>query len=249
MKVLFLRDARPYFLLFAVCAPIAAVCTLLAFFVVPETLLALQILLGALALLAGAALVIGPPLIAVFRFWGIFSQPYRIYELTLPVSCRVQLALRFLLAFGFLVAGAVIFLACTLALVQLVDLVSLVGASAEDIFSAVYGFLSSEPILVPEVVLLLLLMAVFDLAFLFAICAMGQYMPASRGVTAVLLYFLMTIVVFPALSNYLLLPVFLLIGAWSLPFAGLVGILFYALLDWLLLWFVYMTLSRRMNLR
>ena len=249
MKALLLRDATPYFLLLVIAAPIAAVCTLLAFYAVPETLSVLQIVLGSLALLAGAALVIGPPLIAAFRFWGIFSQPHRIYELTLPVSCRAQLALRFLLAFGFFVAGAVILLACTLAVVQLVDLVSLVGASAEDIFSAVYGFLSSEPILVPEVVLLLLLMAVFDLAFLFAVCAMGQYMPVSRGVTVILLYFLMTIVVFPALSNYLLLPVFLLIGNWSLPFAGLVGILFYALVDGLLLYFVYVTLSRRMNLR
>lgn len=249
MKVLFLRDAKPYLLLFAVALPIAALCTLLALFAVPSSLFPVQLLLAALALLAGAALVLGALIIGVVRFWGLLAKPHRIYEFTLPVSCRVQLALRFLLCYLSFVLGAVVLIVCTCSLVQLVDLISLVGASWEDILSAVYGFLSSEPVLVLEVVVLLLLSGAFEAAFLFAVCAAGQYVPASRGVVAVLLYCLFTFVIFPPLSNYLLLPLFFYIGAWSLPFAGLLAILFYCIVDGLLLYFVYVTLSRRLNVR
>ena len=247
MKQLILRQLKPYLTAFLALGALTALFTLLVLFALPAS--AFRLLLLFLALLTGGALILAPFIIALVLFVQLLYRPYGNYELTLPLTPQSQLFLRFGFALVFVLLGAAVFLPCALALLPLIDLMPVLGVSAEDILSVVYAYLSFEPILIFEAVLLLLLMLSFELAFLYFLCASGQHFPMLRGAMPFLVYLFCTVVVFPLLTDYLLLPVFFYIGAWSMPFAGLAAVLFFGLVDAALLYFVYMTLSRRIDVK
>ena len=120
-------------------------------------------------------------------------------------------------------------LASVFLLLPAVDFIPLFGVSAQDIFSAVYAFLSSEPVLDLELVLLLFAWAAFELLFLMALPAIGCTFPQGARVAVPVLAFLAcTFFVFPYLTDNVLLPVLSLIASWSIPFAALLLFLAYA---------------------
>ena len=146
-----------------------------------------------------------------------------------PAVSRRQVATHFLTGYCFLLLGVGVLLASVFLLLPAVDLIPLFGVSAQDILSAVYAFLSSEPVLYLELVLLLLAWAAFELIFLMALPAIGCTFPQGARVAVPVLAFLAcTFFVFPYLTDNVLLPVLSLIASWSIPFAALLLFLAYA---------------------
>lgn len=146
-----------------------------------------------------------------------------------PVISRRQVAAHFLTGYCFLLLGGGVLLASVFLLLPAVDLIPLFGVSAQDILSAVYAFLSSEPVLYLELVLLLLAWAAFELLFLMALPAIGYTLPQGARVAVPILAFLAcTFFVFPYLTDNVLLPVLSLIASWSIPFAAFLLFLAFA---------------------
>ena len=146
-----------------------------------------------------------------------------------PAVSRRQVAAHFLTGYCFLLLGEGVLLASVFLLLPAVDLIPLFGVSAQDILSAVYAFLSSEPVLYLELVLLLLAWAAFELLFLMALPAIGCTFPQGARVAVPVLAFLAcTFFVFPYLTDNVLLPVLSLIASWSIPFAAFLLFLAYA---------------------
>ena len=146
-----------------------------------------------------------------------------------PAVSRKQVAAHFLMGYCFLLLGGGVLLAAVFLLLPAVDLIPLFGVSAQDIFSAVYAFLSSEPVLYLELVLLLFAWAAFELLFLMALPAIGCTFPqGARVAVPVLAFFACTFFVFPYLTANVLLPVFSLVASWSIVFAAFLLILAYA---------------------
>ena len=146
-----------------------------------------------------------------------------------PVISRRQVAAHFLTGYCFLLLGGGVLLASVFLLLPAVDLIPLFGVSAQDILSAVYAFLSSEPILYLELALILFAWAAFELLFLMALPAIGCTFPQGARVAVPVLAFLAcTFFVFPYLTDNVLLPVLSLIASWSIPFAAFLLFLAYA---------------------
>lgn len=146
-----------------------------------------------------------------------------------PLISRRQVAAHFLTGYCFLLLGGGILIASVFLLLPAVDLIPLFGVSAQDILSAVYAFLSSEPILYLELALILFAWAAFELLFLMALPALGHTLPQGARVAVPVLAFLAcTFFVFPYLTDNVLLPVLSLIASWSIPFAALLLFLAYA---------------------
>ena len=145
------------------------------------------------------------------------------------VVSRRQVTIHFLTGYCFLLLGVGVLLASVFSLLPAVDLIPLFGVSAQDILSAVYAFLSSEPVLYLELVLLLFSWAAFELLFLMALPAIGCTFPQGARVAVPVLAFLAcTFFVFPFLTDNVLLPVLSLIASWSIVFAALLLFLAYA---------------------
>ena len=146
-----------------------------------------------------------------------------------PAVSRRQVATHFLTGYCFLLLGVGVLLASVFLLLPAVDLIPLFGVSAQDILSAVYAFLSSEPVLYLELVLLLLAWAAFELLFLMALPAIGCTFPqGARVAVPVLAFFACTFFAFPYLTDNVLLPLLSLVASWSIPFAAFLLFLAYA---------------------
>ena len=157
------------------------------------------------------------------------SAPKPAPNFSRPAVSRKQVAAHFLMGYCFLLLGGGVLLAAVFLLLPAVDLIPLFGVSAQDIFSAVYAFLSSEPVLYLELVLLLFAWAAFELLFLMALPAIGCTFPqGARVAVPVLAFFACTFFVFPYLTANVLLPVFSLVASWSIVFAAFLLILAYA---------------------
>ncbi|HJA02685.1 MAG TPA: hypothetical protein H9797_04815 [Candidatus Gallimonas gallistercoris] len=142
---------------------------------------------------------------------------------------RKQVTAHFFMGYCFLLLGGGVLLASVFLLLPAVDLIPLFGVSAQDIFSAVYAFLSSEPVLYLELVLILLAWAAFELLFLIALPAIGYTLPQGARIAVPVLAFLAcTFFIFPFLTDNVLLPVLSLIASWSIPFAAFLLFLAYA---------------------
>lgn len=146
-----------------------------------------------------------------------------------PAVSRRQVTIHFLTGYCFLLLGGGVLLASVFSLLPAVDLIPLFGVSAQDIFSAVYAFLSSEPVLYLELVLIFLAWAAFELLFLMALPAIGYTLPQGARIAVPVLAFLAcTFFVFPFLTDNVLLPVLSLIASWSIVFAAFLLFLAYA---------------------
>ena len=146
-----------------------------------------------------------------------------------PVISRRQVAAHFLTGYCFLLLGGGILIASVFLLLPAVDLIPLFGVSAQDIFSAVYAFLSSEPVLYLELVLIFLAWAAFELLFLMALPAIGYTLPqGARIAVPVLAFFACTFFAFPYVTENVLLPLLSLVASWSIPFAAFLLFLAYA---------------------
>ena len=146
-----------------------------------------------------------------------------------PAVSRRQVTAHFLTGYWFLLLGGGILIASVFLLLPAVDLIPLFGVSAQDIFSAVYAFLSSEPVLYLELVLIFLAWAAFELLFLMALPAIGYTLPQGARIAVPVLAFLAcTFFVFPFLTDNVLLPVLSLIASWSIVFAAFLLFLAYA---------------------
>ena len=146
-----------------------------------------------------------------------------------PAVSRRQVAAHFLTGYCFLLLGGGILIASVFLLLPAVDLIPLFGVSAQDILSAVYAFLSSEPILYLELALILFAWAAFELLFLMALPALGHTLPQGARIAVPVLAFLAcTYFIFPFLTDNVLLPVLSLIASWSIPFAAFLLFLAYA---------------------
>ena len=120
-------------------------------------------------------------------------------------------------------------LASVFLLLPAVDLIPLFGVSAQDILSAVYAFLSSEPILYLELALILFAWAAFELLFLMALPALGHTLPQGAHIAVpVLAFFACTFFAFPYVTENVLLPLLSLVASWSIPFAAFLLFLAYA---------------------
>lgn len=146
-----------------------------------------------------------------------------------PVISRRQVAAHFLTGYCFLLLGEGVLLASVFLLLPAVDLIPLFGVSAQDILSAVYAFLSSEPILYLELALILFAWAAFELLFLMALPALGHTLPQGARIAVPVLAFLAcTFFIFPFLTDNVLLPVLSLIASWSVVFAAFLLFLAFA---------------------
>ena len=146
-----------------------------------------------------------------------------------PVISRRQAAAHFLTGYCFLLLGGGVLLASVFLLLPAVDLNPLFGVSAQDIFSAVYAFLSSEPILYLELALILLAWAAFELLFLMALPAIGHTLPQGAHIAVpVLAFFACTFFAFPYVTENVLLPLLSLVASWSVVFAAFLLFLAYA---------------------
>ena len=146
-----------------------------------------------------------------------------------PVISRRQVAAHFLTGYCFLLLGGGVLLASVFLLLPAVDLIPLFGVSAQDILSAVYAFLSSEPILYPELALILLAWAAFELLFLMALPAIGHTLPQGAHIAVpVLAFFACTFFAFPYVTENVLLPLLSLVASWSVVFAAFLLFLAYA---------------------
>lgn len=146
-----------------------------------------------------------------------------------PAVSRRQVAAHFLTGYCFLLLGGGILIASVFLLLPAVDLIPLFGVSAQDILSAVYAFLSSEPILYLELALILFAWAAFELLFLMALPALGHTLPqGARIAVPVLAFFACTFFAFPYVTENVLLPLLSLVASWSIPFAAFLLFLAYA---------------------
>lgn len=146
-----------------------------------------------------------------------------------PVISRRQVAAHFLTGYCFLLLGGGILIASVFLLLPAVDLIPLFGVSAQDILSAVYAFLSSEPILYLELALILFAWAAFELLFLMALPAIGHTLPQGAHIAVpVLAFFACTFFAFPYVTENVLLPLLSLVASWSIPFAAFLLFLAYA---------------------
>ena len=146
-----------------------------------------------------------------------------------PAVSRRQVTIHFLTGYCFLLLGGGVLLASVFSLLPAVDLIPLFGVSAQDIFSAVYAFLSSEPVLYLELVLIFLAWAAFELLFLMALPAIGYTLPqGARIAVPVLAFFACTFFAFPYVTENVLLPLLSLVASWSIPFAAFLLFLAYA---------------------
>ena len=146
-----------------------------------------------------------------------------------PVISRRQVAAHFLTGYCFLLLGGGVLLASVFLLLPAVDLIPLFGVSAQDILSAVYAFLSSEPILYLELALILFAWAAFELLFLMALPALGHTLPQGAHIAVpVLAFFACTFFAFPYVTENVLLPLLSLVASWSIPFAAFLLFLAYA---------------------
>lgn len=145
------------------------------------------------------------------------------------VISRRQVAAHFLTGYCFLLLGEGVLLASVFLLLPAVDLIPLFGVSAQDILSAVYAFLSSEPILYLELALILFAWAAFELLFLMALPALGHSLPQGAHIAVpVLAFFACTFFAFPYVTENVLLPLLSLVASWSIPFAAFLLFLAYA---------------------
>ncbi len=146
-----------------------------------------------------------------------------------PAVSRRQVAAHFLTGYCFLLLGEGVLLASVFLLLPAVDLIPLFGVSAQDILSAVYAFLSSEPILYLELALILFAWAAFELLFLMALPAIGHTLPQGAHIAVpVLAFFACTFFAFPYVTENVLLPLLSLVASWSIPFAAFLLFLAYA---------------------
>ena len=146
-----------------------------------------------------------------------------------PAVSRRQVAAHFLTGYCFLLLGGGILIASVFLLLPAVDLIPLFGVSAQDILSAVYAFLSSEPILYLELALILFAWAAFELLFLMALPALGHTLPQGAHIAVpVLAFFACTFFAFPYVTENVLLPLLSLVASWSIPFAAFLLFLAYA---------------------
>lgn len=146
-----------------------------------------------------------------------------------PAVSRRQVAAHFLTGYCFLLLGGGILIASVFLLLPAVDLIPLFGVSAQDILSAVYAFLSSEPILYLELALTLFAWAAFELLFLMALPALGHTLPQGAHIAVpVLAFFACTFFAFPYVTENVLLPLLSLVASWSIPFAAFLLFLAYA---------------------
>lgn len=146
-----------------------------------------------------------------------------------PVISRRQVAAHFLTGYCFLLLGEGVLLASVFLLLPAVDLIPLFGVSAQDILSAVYAFLSSEPILYLELALILFAWAAFELLFLMALPAIGHTLPQGAHIAVpVLAFFACTFFAFPYVTENVLLPLLSLVASWSVVFAAFLLFLAYA---------------------
>ena len=146
-----------------------------------------------------------------------------------PAVSRRQVTAHFLTGYWFLFLGGGILIASVFLLLPAVDLIPLFGVSAQDILSAVYAFLSSEPILYLELALILFAWAAFELLFLMALPALGHTLPQGAHIAVpVLAFFACTFFAFPYVTENVLLPLLSLVASWSIPFAAFLLFLAYA---------------------
>ena len=146
-----------------------------------------------------------------------------------PAVSRRQVTAHFLTGYCFLLLGGGILIASVFLLLPAVDLIPLFGVSAQDILSAVYAFLSSEPILYLELALILFAWAAFELLFLMALPALGHTLPQGAHIAVpVLTFFACTFFAFPYVTENVLLPLLSLVASWSIPFAAFLLFLAYA---------------------
>lgn len=146
-----------------------------------------------------------------------------------PAVSRRQVAAHFLTGYCFLLLGEGELLTSVFLLLPAVDLIPLFGVSAQDILSAVYAFLSSEPILYLELALILFAWAAFELLFLMALPALGHTLPQGAHIAVpVLAFFACTFFAFPYVTENVLLPLLSLVASWSIPFAAFLLFLAYA---------------------
>ena len=146
-----------------------------------------------------------------------------------PAVSRRQVTAHFLTGYCFLLLGGGVLLASVFLLLPAVDLIPFFGVSAQDILSAVYAFLSSEPILYPELALILLAWAAFELLFLMALPAIGHTLPQGAHIAVpVLAFFACTFFAFPYVTENVLLPLLSLVASWSIVFAAFLLFLAYA---------------------
>ena len=146
-----------------------------------------------------------------------------------PVISRRQVAAHFLTGYCFLLLGEGVLLASVFLLLPAVDLIPLFGVSAQDILSAVYAFLSSEPILYLELALILFAWAAFELLFLMALPALGHTLPQGAHIAVpVLAFFACTFFAFPYVTENVLLPLLSLVASWSIVFAAFLLFLAFA---------------------
>lgn len=146
-----------------------------------------------------------------------------------PAVSRRQVAAHFLTGYCFLLLGEGALIASVFLLLPAVDLIPLFGVSAQDILSAVYAFLSSEPILYLELALILFAWAAFELLFLMALPALGHTLPQGAHIAVpVLAFFACTFFAFPYVTENVLLPLLSLVASWSVVFAAFLLFLAYA---------------------
>ena len=257
MKSRVLNELKPYLIAFVSSAVPALVFTLFVrLWLMNEVFL--RTLFTLLAWLGGAAALLSPLIIALVRFSRLLyapaapkapnaaaeqasapaapetapaqtSAPMPAPKSVRPLISRRQVTIHFLTGYCFLLLGVGVLLASVFSLLPAVDLIPLFGVSAQDILSAVYAFLSSEPVLYLELVLLLLAWAAFELLFLMALPAIGCTFPQGARVAVPILAFLAcTFFVFPYLTDNVLLPVLSLIASWSIPFAAFLLFLAFA---------------------
>ena len=252
MKSRVLSELRPYLIAFVSSAVPALIFTLLVRLCFMNEVF-LRTLFTLLAWLGGAAALLSPLIIALVRFSRLLyapaapkapnaaaepaSAPIAPEPAPAPIApkparpavSRRQVAAHFLTGYCFLLLGGGVLLASLFLLLPAVDLIPLFGVSAQDIFSAVYAFLSSEPILYLELALILLAWAAFELLFLMALPAIGHTLPQGAHIAVpVLAFFACTFFAFPYVTENVLLPLLSLVASWSVVFAAFLLFLAYA---------------------
>ena len=172
MKSRVLSELRPYLIAFVSSAVPALIFTLLVRLCFMNEVF-LRTLFTLLAWLGGAAALLSPLIIALVRFSRLLYAPAapkapnaaaepasapiapepapaapdpKPTNPARPAVSRRQVTAHFLTGYCFLLLGGGVLLASVFLLLPAVDLIPLFGVSAQDILSAVYAFLSSEPI-------------------------------------------------------------------------------------------------------
>ena len=255
MKSRVFTELRPYLIAFVSSAVPALIFTLLVRLCFMNEVF-LRTLFTLLAWLGGAAALLSPLIIALVRFSRLLYAPAapkapnaaaepasalnapepapaapdpKPTNPARPVISRRQVTAHFLTGYCFLLLGGGVLLASVFLLLPAVDLIPLFGVSAQDILSAVYAFLSSEPILYLELALILLAWAAFELLFLMALPAIGHTLPQGAHIAVpVLAFFACTFFAFPYVTENVLLPLLSLVASWSVVFAAFLLFLAYA---------------------